>query len=200
MTGDPLIMDREDKLSAEDKLKLHAALDAAADDALRLHPGNITAASRVMQTKVRTDPRLQRALLEILLVDACTDRVRRRLQLANQQAWHEGEVEFDRTQRSQRLRRAAKVNREFQLMNYSLIGGKTIATATRADLRKNSEFQSRQGSRMLQTSRWFDLIADELADKSDDTIVRDVLGETDLRELQRAVFMDEAAKPKSGQA
>lgn len=173
----------------------HQLLDGAADESLKLHRGNLKGAAQAMASKVRADPRLAQALLEVLVLEACADRVRRRLQILNQATWYQAEP-FDPTMRGDRLKRAARTSRHYKLMEYTLRGGLPLGDATKEQVKQNFEFQDRQARRMFQTALWLGLIADQMSDDKHQ-IVRDVLSEEDLRELQTlAISSASPVKPE----
>jgi hypothetical protein len=179
----------------EDRTGWHGLLDKAADEALERWDNNIHLASKTMQAAVRADPRLSKAVFEILVAEACTDRIRRRLQIKNNAIWHNKEP-FDATMRGARLRSAAELSREYRLMEYSLRGGLMLGDATRKQVRENAEMQDKQARRMAQTALWLALIADRMHGKRGET-VSSVLTELELRELQKLVLDSMTSPPKT---
>jgi hypothetical protein len=184
------------KPTKEQWSRWHQLLDKAAASCLEKHPGHLHEAAEAMTEMVRGDPRLREAMLEVLVKEACHDRIRRRLQVANQSAWHQTDP-FDPTSRGDRLKRAAKTSRYYRLMDYNLMGGVPLSLATRVQVENNAHFQDRQANRMAQTALWLGLIKDRMDPTKKKQVVRDVLTEEDLRELQR-VAIDTFAVPKNG--
>ena len=180
-----------DKISKEQWSEWHKLLDGAADECLTAHANDVQQAAILMKARVRSDPRLREAMLEILVGEACHDRVRRRLQIRNQALWHQKE-EVDFGQRGARLKRAAITSRKFKLLEYSLMGGIPLGTATRKQVLENANFQDRQARRMSQPSLWLALIADQMVD--DKQIVRDIFNEDELRHLQTVAIGGGEAK------
>lgn len=169
-----------------------AMLDAVADDAVERHPGDLASAWKAMVSVVRGDPRLREAVFEVLVTEACHDRVRRRLQLKNQSRWHQTDFVDRAPGRGERLRTAAKSSRHFRLMDYTLIGGTPLGEARKAEVLKNAKFHGKQGKRMLQTEVWLMMVAEHMKDKDR---VRDVLSEDDLRLFQQAAIGQDEPEP-----
>lgn len=158
-------------------------LDDTAEEAIAACPGDLHAAAKEMERRVRRDPRLQEAMLEVLVAQACYNRVRKVLQERNSGIWH-GHESVDKTMRGDRLRRATRVFAKFRLMEYNLRGGLPLGKATRLDLETNAYFQDRQAKRMFETGMWLKFVADELPNDDPRAIVEDYVSEQRLHDLQ----------------
>ena len=172
-----------------------ALLNKAGEAALSAHEGNIRLAGDGMAAAVRADPRLREAVFELILDEACHERIRRILQIQNQSIWHHAS---DPTMRSRRLQRAMETANKIRLMDYSLMGGLPLALANRPQVLRNATFQGRQAARMAQTSLWLRAISERMVD--DKQLVRDLFTEEELRDLQsRAISEIETTEDSNPQ-
>lgn len=173
-----------DKPSKEQWGMWQKLIDGAADDCLEQHARSVKLAKEAMVNRVRADPRLREAMLEVLVTEACADRIRKRLQIMNASLWHQSEP-FDLTMQGKRLQTAAATSRFYRMMDYSLIGGLALGDATRVQVIANSKFHERQATRMFQTSVWLDSIASGMDAMKTKQKVSEVFSEERLRQLQQ---------------
>lgn len=169
-----------DETEARSRKDWYDLLDQVADECLDAADGQIKLAAEAMQLRVRQDPLLQQAIIEILVVQACTDHVRKRLRHRNARVWRANQDGFHS---GDRLRRASRLSRS--LMDYHLRGGIKLGQATREVVRENAEMQDRQSRRMAKTALWFAMIAAEMQPGQ---VVEEVFTEAQLAEMHARVL------------
>lgn len=177
-------MTREaEERAARQKAEWVSAIDALAEDCAKSFPHSITQAVDAMADRIRSDPRLSEAALELMLKQACRDWIRSNERKRNAQIWH---PEPDRTMRGSRLRKAGQTRYTERMMDYRLTSGIRLGDAKRPELLEDANFHLTQGQTMIKKGHWFQLIADRLP--NDEAAVADVHTEQGLRHLQDAAM------------
>ena len=169
-------------------------LAGKADQCMDQFPDSNRLAAETMAAEVRKDPRLQEAVLELIVESYCHEFVLQQRRQKNSAAWYDYDpTQVDETQRGARLRSAIRVGRKIKLMEYTLLYGTPLKEATRKDLLANIRFQERQATRMQQTALWLRLILDDMP-HDDSARVGNCYTEEQLRAYQQSAIKEVKGK------
>jgi hypothetical protein len=147
--------------------------------ALKQANGNLEEAARILESNVRTNERLWRALLEPLVRDACYFAVSKQQREVRERVWSPAPPRPGVTGES-RARILAAAN----LLMFPLPSGKFLGEASRGEVAEAAEFYSKQSRDMAHKARWLSLVSQSVPPGK---TVKVILTHERLRELQQEV-------------
>lgn len=151
----------------------------AARAALTQANGDVQAATRLLEARVRRERKLRDALTDPLLAEACYSAVRLQCRATRRQIWTPSAAVAERTRREG----AARVVQiaTAALLAFPLPGGKKLGEATRAEIAEAASFYEAQSQDMGAKARWLRLVAQAVTGRKK---AGTCLTEERLRELQ----------------